>query len=99
MSHQHVYFTEIKIYAHKQTGEEPGVGAAGAKSVVRDRTFYDYSTLDGKCGNSRLKAAVMASICVQHDRLVLINTFQEGRVPCQFKSTFAVKHTESNLLT
>lgn len=67
------------------------------KSAVRDRTFYDYSTLDGKSGNATLKAAVMASICVQHDRLVLINTFQEGTVPRQFKRTFAVKDAESNL--
>lgn len=42
-----------------------------------------------------LKAAVMASICVQHDRLVLINTFKEGTVPRQRKSTFAVQDAES----
>lgn len=55
-------------------------GGLAVKSAVRDRTFYN-STLDGKSGNSTLKAAVMASICVQYDRLVLINTFQEGTVP------------------
>lgn len=32
-----------------------------------------------------VKAAVMASICVQHDKPVFINTFQDGRVPRQKK--------------
>lgn len=52
----------------------------GGVSAVRDRTFYN-STLEGKSGNSTLEAAVLARLCVQYDRLVLINTFQEGAVP------------------
>lgn len=83
-THQHIYFIEIKIYAHKQTTEYPersqGWWFGGGGSAVRDRTFYN-STLDGKSGNSTLEAAVLARICVQYDRLVLINTFQEGAVP------------------
>lgn len=87
-THQHIYFIEIKIYAHQQTTEYPersqewwfGMGGGGWVSAVRDRTFYN-STLEGKSGNSRLEAAVLARICVQYDRLVLINTFQEGTVP------------------
>lgn len=57
-----------------------GGKGGGGGSAVGDRTFYN-STLDGKSGNSTLEAAVLARIAVQYDRLVLINTFQEGTVP------------------
>lgn len=97
-THQQVYFAEIKIYAHKQSGEEVGVGGEGGGNQLSEREhFTTIRLLDGKSGKSTLKAAVMASICVQHDRLVLINTFQKGTVPRQFKSMFAVKDAESNL--
>lgn len=71
-THQHVYFTQIKIYAHKQSGEESGAAGARSEHVTTVRT------LDGKSGKCTPTAAVLAPIGVQHDRLVFINTFQEG---------------------
>lgn len=48
-----------------------------------------HSNLGWKLWSSTLEAAVLARICVQCDRLVLTNTFQEGTVPA-----FGVKDAE-----